>query len=74
MKEIKIKTDYIKLGQFMKLTRITGTGGEVKSFLDNNEVLVNDLKENRRGRKLKDGDIVFFNGQHYKIVRDGEVL
>lgn len=74
MKEIKIKTDYIKLGQFMKLTRITGTGGEVKSFLDNNEVLVNDLKENRRGRKLKDGDIVFVNGQHYKIVRDGEVL
>ena len=74
MKEVKIKTEFIKLGQFLKLIDIIGTGGEVKAFLEINDVLVNDQKEHRRGRKLKDGDIVFVKGQYFKIIQDGEAL
>ena len=39
--EIKIKTEYITLGQFLKFADIIHEGGEAKSYLAANEVLVN---------------------------------
>jgi ribosome-associated protein len=58
MKSIGISTEYITLGQFLKLAECIGTGGEVKHFLQEKSVLVNSETENRRGRKLRVGDIV----------------
>ncbi|MDC3417733.1 S4 domain-containing protein YaaA [Aquibacillus salsiterrae] len=56
--EIKIKTEYIPLGQFLKLANILETGGMVKLFLAENIVYVNGEPENRRGKKLYPGDKV----------------
>lgn len=56
MKNIGISTEYITLGQFLKLAECIGTGGEVKHFLQEKSVQVNDEPENRRGRKLRVGD------------------
>lgn len=52
MTEIKIKTEYITLGQFLKLAGIIDYGGLVKTYLLQNDVFVNNQLENRRGRKL----------------------
>ncbi|MBH0230241.1 S4 domain-containing protein YaaA [Halobacillus yeomjeoni] len=55
---IEISTEYIPLGQFLKLANIVESGGMVKIFLSEFEVYVNGELENRRGRKLYLGDTV----------------
>lgn len=56
--KIKINTDYITLGQFLKHINLITTGGMAKWFLLEHEVYVNGEKEARRGRKLYPGDTV----------------
>lgn len=70
MKKICIRTEYIQLQNVLKLENIISTGGEAKLFLQQNDVLVNDLLENRRGRKLYVGDRVKVNNEVYLIVDD----
>lgn len=60
--KIEINTDYITLGQFIKLANILESGGMIKGFLQEQGVLVNGEKEQRRGRKLYPGDIVGIEG------------
>lgn len=55
---ININTDYITLGQLIKLANIFESGGTIKSFLKEEGVLVNGSKEHRRGRKLYEDDVV----------------
>ncbi|MGO4545031.1 S4 domain-containing protein YaaA [Paenibacillus sp. 2TAB23] len=62
MKEIKIKTEYITLGQFLKLSDCISTGGHAKFFLQENTVIINGEADNRRGRKLYVGDKVEVEG------------
>lgn len=59
----KLNSEYIKLDQFLKMANIISTGGEAKFYLIENKVLVNGMKENRRGRKLYPGDIVTVEGR-----------
>ncbi|RFU66954.1 S4 domain-containing protein YaaA [Bacillus sp. V59.32b] len=59
MKEIQIDTEYITLGQFLKVADIIQSGGMAKWFLSEHEVFVNDDLDVRRGRKLREGDRVF---------------
>ncbi|MEH7507799.1 S4 domain-containing protein YaaA [Priestia megaterium] len=56
--EVKISTEYITLGQFLKLADVIQTGGMVKWFLSEHEVYVNGELEERRGRKLYVNDEV----------------
>ena len=58
---------YITLNVLLKLTNIISTGGEAKYYLANNEVYVNDILENRRGRKLYKGDVVKVEGRVFEI-------
>jgi len=60
--EITLKTEFITLGQLLKFLKIVSTGGEVKSFLASNTILVNGINENRRGRKLYKGNVVEIEG------------
>ncbi|MFD1040322.1 S4 domain-containing protein YaaA [Virgibacillus byunsanensis] len=55
---IEIDTEYITLGQFIKLANIFESGGIVKAFLNDQGVLVNGEREHRRGRKLYPNDVV----------------
>ena len=70
MKNINIYTDYITLGQFLKLSGIIRNGGEAKSFLSSNFAVVNGEVEQRRGRKLYDGFIVEVSNCKYLIKKD----
>jgi len=67
MKEVIINTEYITLGQFLKLADIISSGGEAKSYLLDAHVLINGEKDNRRGRKLRDNDIVEIDNEKYVI-------
>ncbi|CAI6064670.1 S4 domain-containing protein YaaA [Cohnella sp. JJ-181] len=69
MKEIEITTEYIQLQQLLKLGDCIGSGGEVKPFLQENEVKVNGEPENRRGRKLRPGDVIEVAGSGSFVVR-----
>lgn len=62
MKTIGISTEYITLGQLLKLADCIHTGGEAKALLQETKVLVNGEPENRRGRKLVPGDTVEVDG------------
>ena len=64
---IKIQTEYIKLGQFLKFSGIITNGGEAKELLEEGLVFVNNKAEMARGKKLYPGDIVIFNGEKYII-------
>ena len=57
----------IKLDQFIKLTGIVGTGGQAKALIQSGAVQVNGEPETRRGRKLKPGDIVEFEGESFEV-------
>lgn len=72
MVEIKIYSEPLTLGQFIKFIGEIYSGGEVKLFLENNNVFVNKIKENRRGKKLFSGDIVEINGRKYVLKLENE--
>ena len=67
MEEIVIYTEYITLGQLLKIANIISSGGEAKYFLSSNTCLVNNIEDNRRGRKLYKGDIIKILGKEYII-------
>ena len=67
--EIIINTEYITLGQFLKLADIIQSGGEAKTFLAQNEVEIDGISDNRRGRKLRGGEVIEILGQKYEIKR-----
>ncbi|MBM7662208.1 S4 domain protein YaaA [Bacillus mesophilus] len=57
-KEVTIHSEYITLGQFLKLADIIDSGGMAKWFLQEHHITVNGEEDNRRGRKLRDGDSI----------------
>lgn len=68
-KEVKIHDDeeYITLNVLLKISGIISTGGMAKIFLLNNDVYVNEEKENRRGRKLYREDVIRFGNKSFII-------
>ncbi|ASI36837.1 MULTISPECIES: S4 domain-containing protein YaaA [Exiguobacterium] len=58
MNQIKITSEYVTLGQFLKLSDIISSGGQAKPFLAEVPILVNGEVDQRRGRKLRDGDVI----------------
>lgn len=66
--KIPITTEYIKLESFLKLANAVGSGGMAKNFILNEEVTVNGEICTMRGKKLRPGDRVGFDGARYLIV------
>lgn len=62
--EFILDEEFITLGQLLKAAGILGTGGEIKFYLAENEVLVNGEPEQRRGRKLRAGDVISLPGEN----------
>jgi ribosome-associated protein len=69
MKQIQIHTDYITLGQFLKLSDCISSGGQAKMFLQETTIYVNGELENRRGKKLVPHDVVKVEGfSQFEVV------
>ncbi|MBW7475625.1 S4 domain-containing protein YaaA [Paenibacillus oenotherae] len=70
MTEVSIKTEYIALGQFLKLAGIIDTGGAAKFFLQEASISINGESDNRRGRKLYSGDKIVVQGHgEYTVIK-----
>lgn len=69
MEIIKLRDEYIKLGQALKAANLVEDGVEAKLVIQNGLVKVNNQVDIRRGRKLYDGDVVSFNGQELRIEK-----
>ena len=67
MKEVKIKDEFIKLGQALKLAGAVGSGLDAKVLIQDGEVKVNDEVEFRRGRKLYKDDVFWYDGEEFII-------
>ncbi len=55
--------EYIKLDQCLKLANLVESGGQAKVVIQGGYVKVNGEVETRRGRKLRQGDVVEFDGE-----------
>ncbi|MCH5172168.1 MAG: S4 domain-containing protein YaaA [Erysipelotrichales bacterium] len=69
MKQITISTEFVTLGQFLKLADLIQTGGEAKFYLQEHEVKIDGEFDNRRGRKLYNDMVVEIENQTFKIVK-----
>ena len=67
MKKISIHSEYITLGQFLKFVGVIDCGSYAKQFLLENEVLINNQIDQRRGRKIYPGDIVVVLKESYEV-------
>lgn len=64
---IKLREEYIKLGQALKAAGLAESGAEAKEVILDGLVRVNGEVDTRRGRKLYAGDRITFNGKEVKI-------
>lgn len=62
MEIIPLRGPFITLGQLLKYAGVVGSGGDVKLFLTETSITVNNEHDNRRGRKLYPGDTVVVEG------------
>lgn len=69
METIKIKDEYIKLGQALKAAGLVSSGLEAKIVIQDGEVLVNGDVETRRGKKLFGGEIISFDDQEIQVLK-----
>jgi ribosome-associated protein len=67
--EIRLREEYIKLGQALKAAGVAENGVEAKYMIQDGEALVNGEKELQRGKKLHDGDEVVCRDVLIKIVK-----
>lgn len=68
MKTITITTEFIKLQDLLKFADLVASGGEAKERIQVGEVSVNGEVCAMRGRKIRPGDDVCFDGQHYTVA------
>ncbi|MCR5518419.1 MAG: RNA-binding S4 domain-containing protein [Lachnospiraceae bacterium] len=69
MNTIKVKEDYIKLGQAIKAAGMVESGVEAKIVIQDGQVKVNGQVETQRGKKLVGGELVEYNGMTLKIEK-----
>lgn len=70
--DVGIRDEMIRLGQFLKLANLVEDGAQAKTVIADGAVEVNGEPETRRGRQLRDGDVVAVGGQVVRVVH-GEV-
>lgn len=67
--KIKLRDDYIKLGQALKAAGLVEYGVDAKMAVLDGLVCVNGNTELQRGKKLYDGDIVSYDGETIMIEK-----
>ena len=60
--KVKITTEYIKLDQLLKFAGAVAIGSEAKEYIAGGKVKFNGEVCTMRGKKVRSGDTVEFNG------------
>ncbi|MEA4894646.1 MAG: RNA-binding S4 domain-containing protein [Oscillospiraceae bacterium] len=64
---IEIKTEFIRLDALLKFAAAVESGGEAKLLIQDGQVKVNGEICTQRGKKLRAGDTVLFDGNEYVL-------
>jgi ribosome-associated protein len=67
MHDVPIRDETIRLGQFLKLAGLIDSGADAKTVIADGLVIVNGEIERRRGRQLRSGDTVTFDGRGARV-------
>jgi ribosome-associated protein len=70
VRELPIRGESIRLGQALKLSGLAESGGEARGLVEDGAVAVNGEVETRRGRQLRDGDVVAVGDRALRISSD----
>lgn len=70
MREVFIDTEYITLGKFLKYVNAVDSGAIAKIVILDGLVVVNGEVDTRRGKKLRHGDVVSFDGIDYIVKNE----
>ena len=68
METLKLRDDFIRLGQALKAAGLAQSGVEAKFAIKDGLVKVNGEVEIQRGKKLHEGDIIEFDGHQIKVI------
>jgi ribosome-associated protein len=66
-RDVPIRDESIRLGQFLKLADLVDNGADAKPLLMQGDILVNGEVETRRGRQLAKGDIVTLGEESVRV-------
>lgn len=66
--KFELNTEYITLGQLLKMADFISSGGEAKFMVKQLDISVNGEKENRRGRKLYPNDVIVIEGKKITLL------
>lgn len=68
MEKIIITTEFIKLQDLLKFANIVSTGGEAKIVIQEGEVKVDGEICTMRGKKIRPGNVVEFDGNTLTVA------
>ena len=68
METLKLRDDFIRLGQALKAVGLAQSGVDAKFAIKDGLVKVNGEVEIQRGKKLHEGDIIEFDGHQIKVI------
>jgi ribosome-associated protein len=67
-RDVAIRDQSIRLGQFLKLADLIDTGSDAKAVVADGSVRVNGVVETQRGRQLRHGDTVTLGDQVARVT------
>jgi ribosome-associated protein len=67
-RDVPVREDTIRLGQFLKLADLVDSGADAKPLLAEGAVTVNGEPESRRGRQLRKGDVVVIGDRSVRVA------
>ncbi len=64
---VLIQSEFIRLDDLLKKAGAVGTGGQAKLLIQDSQVYVGGEVCTQRGKKLRPGDVVTFEGVRYEV-------
>lgn len=69
---VKINSEFVTLGQLLQMIDVVSTGGMAKAYLGENTIYINGEQDNRRGKKLRNGDVILVPGVGKVKIEQGK--
>ncbi|MDD9156844.1 RNA-binding S4 domain-containing protein [Aliivibrio sp. S4TY2] len=70
---VEVNVQPIELYKVLKIANVVSGGGEAKHVIGEGYVGVNGELEQRKRRKMYDGDVIEFNDEYYVVICDTPV-
>lgn len=70
---LSLRGDHIALDALLKAAGLAPSGGEAKALIAAGALKVNGIVELRRGRKCRDGDVVYLKGRRVRVAAQARV-